>query len=70
MYERIGLDCVKIVLTNAVPKTIEEFFMSINIPQLGIFGMGEADPLEIVGHDTNRVKEVLIITYTYGVGCR
>ena len=43
IHERIGLDCVKIAVSGAAPihtKTIE-FFMSINIPLLELYGMSE-----------------------------
>ena len=43
IHERIGLDCVKIALTGAAPihKNTIEFFMSINIPLLELYGMSE-----------------------------
>ena len=43
IHERIGLDQVKMTLSGAAPiqtKTIE-FFMSINIPVLELYGMSE-----------------------------
>ena len=43
VHQLIGLDCVKIALTGAAPihvKTIE-FFMSVNIPLLELYGMSE-----------------------------
>ena len=43
IHERIGLECLKVAFTGAAPihtKTIE-FFMSINIPVLELYGMSE-----------------------------
>ena len=43
VHERIGLNCVKIALTGAAPihRSTIEYFMSINIPLLELYGMSE-----------------------------
>lgn len=43
VHERIGLDCAKITLSGAAPihRSTVEYFMSINIPLLELYGMSE-----------------------------
>ena len=43
VHERIGLDCVKITFSGAAPihRSTIEYFMSINLPVLELYGMSE-----------------------------
>ena len=43
IHEKIGLDCLKISLSGAAPihRSTIEYFMSINLPVLELYGMSE-----------------------------